>query len=152
MNRAPRTAGNDWRSMMNRFRRRGGYAGPLGVTCGVVVVAVALLAGCGSGNEDRLEARPPKEEAGRLEKAFASASERQRSDASVAAAAMKTGDFEKAVVSLGAVKGGGSLSLEQGLAVHASVLSLEEQLVRGADAGDERAKRAYELLRAMKRK
>jgi len=43
------------------------------------------------------------------------------------------------------------VTFEQGLAVHNSVVAMERQLVNAADAGDENAKRAYKILKELKR-
>ena len=55
-------------------------------------------------------------------------------------------------MSLGALRGGGNLTLDQGLAVHSSMLALEEQLIRGVESGDPKARQAYEVLKRMKKK
>ena len=69
-----------------------------------------------------------------------------------AAEALRVGDFEKAVVSLQHTKTAESLTLQQGMAVHSSVVLLEQQLIQAASAGDQKAQQAYNLLKAMKRK
>jgi len=87
-----------------------------------------------------------------LETAFQEAPEAARVAASSAAEAMRQKDYEKAVVSLQTVRATENVTLEQGLAVHATILSMEGELVSAAQAGDPKAKQAYELLKALKRK
>jgi hypothetical protein len=64
---------------------------------------------------------------------------------------MRQGQYDKAVMSLQVVRSRGNLTLEQGVAVHGSIVAMEAQLIQAMGSGDPNAKRAYELLRAMKR-
>jgi len=111
------------------------------------------LSGCGKSDEDQAykSVRTPKEAASQLEQAFANASPEVKQDASLAAQAMRAGEYEKAVLSLQAVRSSGSVNLQQGLAIHSSIVALENKLVSAMEAGDPNAKRAYELLRQIKR-
>jgi lipopolysaccharide biosynthesis regulator YciM len=115
--------------------------------------AVWITGGCSrSSDEDALSAKSPTQAAGVLETAFKEAPEAARIAASTAAEAMREKDYEKAVVSLQTVRATENVTLEQGLAVHATILSMEGELVSAAQAGDPKAKQAYELLKALKRK
>jgi hypothetical protein len=55
------------------------------------------------------------------------------------------------VVALDVARSSPTLTLEQGLAVHNSLVALEAHLVNAAAAGDEQARRAHELLKQAKR-
>jgi len=113
---------------------------------------IVLAAGCGGGDSGgKLSPKTPKDAAAGLESAFTGANGEARQAVSVAATAMKGGDYEKAALSLGALRGSGNLTVQQGMAVHSSMLSLEAQLVQGVEAGDPRAKQAYDLLKRMKK-
>jgi hypothetical protein len=111
-----------------------------------------LVGGCGKKDADVSLARNPKEAAIQLDQAFGNVDPQIRAPITVASEAMRTGDYEKAVMNLQLVKESNALNVQQGLAIHGSVLTMEAQVVRGVESGDPRAIRAYELLKAMKRK
>lgn len=106
--------------------------------------------GCG-GDPDAAVPSSPKEAASALERTFETAPAPIRANAQAAAVAMREGDLEKAVISLQSVKAAPNVSLDQGLAIHGSMVSLEARLIAAMEAGDPRAKRAYEILKQMKR-
>jgi hypothetical protein len=54
-------------------------------------------------------------------------------------------------VSLQVIRSGDNITLDQGIAIHHSMVALEARLVNAMAAGDENARRAYQLLRDMKR-
>lgn len=112
-----------------------------------------ITAGCGreSAEADVRLPATPAEAASRVEQVFAEAEPEARQTAAAASEAVRTGDYEKAVVALQSLKGRETVTFDQGLAVHGYMVSLEAQLINAADAGDEKAKRAYEMLRRMKR-
>ncbi len=119
----------------------------------VAAASLILLTGCGdSSDSDTKIARTPKEAASQIEQAFAQATGETRQTAAAASEAMRTGDHEKAVVSLRAIRSGADLTVQQGIAIHSSTVTLEASLISAAESGDEKARRAYELLKAMKRK
>ena len=116
-------------------------------------VAALLLASCGKSPEDGIKiARTPAEAARQIDQAFVTAAPETRAAAEAASQAMRAGDFEKAVVSLQSARTATNVTLEQGLAIHSSTVALEARLIAASEAGDEKARRAYELLKAMKRK
>ena len=121
----------------------------------LLLIFVLMLAqtGCGksTSNTDFKIASTPKEAASQLEQAFQSAPAQVKEPATAAAAAMRSGEFEKAVVSLQLIRQGEAVTLDQGLAIHSSVVALEARLINAAAAGDPNAKRAYELLKQLKR-
>ncbi len=118
-----------------------------------LILGLALaMTGCNRSGDDLKMAETPKEAASQIEQAFRSASPEVRSAADAAAEAMRNGEFEKAVVSLTTVKAAPNVTLDQGLAVHSSTVALEARLVSAMASGDENARRAYELLKAMKSK
>lgn len=116
--------------------------------------ALALVqAGCGSGVEDPDMMLPATQAqaAARVEQVFATAEPAAQETAAAAAQAARSGDYEKAVVALEVLRQREEVSLDQGLAVHGYMVTLEAQLIQAMESGDERARRAYELLRKMKR-
>ena len=86
-----------------------------------------------------------------LDTAFSSAPVELKQSATAASQALRTADYEKAIQNLHMIKAGKNLTLEQGMAVHSSMVALEGKLLSGANAGDPDAKRAYELLKKLKR-
>ena len=50
-----------------------------------------------------------------------------------------------------AVRDSGKLSPEQGIAIHNSMVTMEMNLIRAMEAGDPKAKKAYETLKKLKR-
>jgi len=126
-----------------------------------VRVALTLLlgsvllgtAGCDKSEDAGLAAaRTPKEAASHLETAFDQAGESARLAAKAAAEAIRQKDYEKAVASLEVARSGGNVTLAQGMAVQGSIVALEGELLAAAQAGDPKAKQAYQLLKAMKSK
>ena len=120
-----------------------------------LVVFVLMLAqtGCGKSKSetDFKIASTPKEAATQLEQAFQSAPAQVKEPATAAAAAMRSGEFDKAVVSLQVIRQGETLTLDQGLAIHSSAVAMEARLINAMAAGDPNARRAYELLKQLKR-
>jgi hypothetical protein len=116
-------------------------------------VALVFLQSCGKSDQATGAAVPrnPQEAASQLQAVFAQAAPSVKQTADTASIAMRKGDYEKAVVALQVIRSGTNVTFEQGLAVHNSVVAMERQLVYAADAGDEKAKRAYRLLKDLKR-
>lgn len=118
-----------------------------------ILLGLALaMTGCNRSGDGPKMAETPREAASQMEQAFRGASPEVRAAADAAAEAMRNGEFERAVVSLTAVKSAPDVTLDQGLAVHSSTVTLEARLVSAMAAGDENARRAYDLLKAMKNK
>jgi hypothetical protein len=125
-----------------------------GFVCCLSAVLLLAIPGCSKTekSKDLPVARTPKEAATQLEQAFASAPiEEVKQTAAVASKAITTGEYEAAVMSLTAIKSKQNLTLEQGMAVHNSMVLLESRLIAAMQAGDQNAKRAYELLKRTKR-
>lgn len=112
-----------------------------------------FLAACGGAgsSDEAVMASNPQQAASQLEQAFANSPGDVKENAGIASDALRSGDYEKAVVALEAIRAKPDVSLEQGLAIHSSAVMMEARLIQAAAAGDERAKRAYELLKRMKR-
>jgi hypothetical protein len=116
------------------------------------LAALALLAqGCSKSDDVKITIGSPKQAASNLEQAFANSSDEVKEKAGIASDALRKGDYERAVVSLQAVSSTPGITLEQGLAIHSSVMTMEDTLIRAMESGDENAKRAYQLLKQMKR-
>ena len=116
-------------------------------------VALVFLQSCGQSDQatGATVPRNPQEAAAQLQSVFAKAAPDIKQTADTASNAMRKGDYEKAVVALQAIRSGTNVTFEQGLAVHNSVVAMERKLVNAADAGDENAKRAYKILKELKR-
>src|SRR6266516_5750366 len=116
-------------------------------------LALVFLQGCGKSDEATGAAAPrnPQEAASQLQTVFAKAAPDIKQTADTASNAMRSGDYEKAAVALQIIRSGTNVTFEQGLAVHNSVVAVERQLINAADAGDQNAKRAYKILKELKR-
>ncbi|MBL9136318.1 MAG: hypothetical protein JNK85_10635 [Verrucomicrobiales bacterium] len=125
-----------------------------GFTVVGLVMMVLMAAGCGRGGGDADIKLPETtaQAAEQVEDVFATAEPEMKETAAAASEAVRQGNYEKAVVALQALKTREPANMQQGLAVHGYMVTLEAQLISAADAGDEKAKRAYEMLRKMKRK
>jgi hypothetical protein len=121
-----------------------------------ISVGLALLlcaGGCGKSATEAEGAPPrnPSEAASQIEKAFVQSAPEIKQNAGVASDAMQKGDYEKAVASLHVLQQQKGITLEQGLAIHHSMVALEGQLISAMESGDQNAKRAYQLLKELKR-
>ncbi len=93
----------------------------------------------------------PGEAAAKMDDSFANADASTKKNVTAASEAMKRGEYEKAIVSLQNVRGSQNLTMQQGMAVQRSVVSMESELISAMEAGDENARRAYQLLKQMNR-
>ena len=121
---------------------------------GISLIAVTLLlAGCGKSEPDpaAVVPRTPKEAATQVEQVFRDAPPPVQEAATQASEAMRRGDYEQAVVSLQVAKQQEAITVQQGMAIHNSMVAMEASLIRAMEAGDPQAKQAYEILRRMKR-
>lgn len=118
-----------------------------------LLAATLLLAGCGKSEPDPIAVVPrtPKEAATQVEQVFRDAPPPVQEAATQASEAMRRGDYEQAVVSLQAAKQQEAITVQQGMAIHNSMVAMEASLIRAMEAGDPQAKQAYEILRRMKR-
>ena len=125
------------------------------VAFALAAAGMILLNGCGQSRE-AVEGVPrnPKQAASQLQRVFETASPEVKRDATVASEALRQGDYPKAIVTLQVLRSGQGqkLTFEQGLAIHNSAVAMEAKLVSAMDAGDENARRAYQLLKDLKRK
>ena len=131
----------------------------------ICVRAVRLAAGLGlvlslygggcrkSASEAELPppARSTREAATQLEQVFQQAPPAAKENAAVASTAIRSGDYEKAVVSLVAVRDQGGLTPAQGLAIHNSMVAMEAKLITAMESGDKNARRAYETFKKLTR-
>lgn len=122
-------------------------------TGGMIVLALGLTA-CGSKTDDGgAAAQPlqPKQAATQLQQAFVGSTPEVKTTVETASEALRKAEYETAVQSLYAVRARPNLTLEQGIAIHNSMVSLEANLIRGVESGDPNAKRAYETLKKLRR-
>lgn len=124
----------------------------------VLLSALLALTTPGCGRSDRggslADAPPPEnpvQAAAQLEQVFTAAPPELKATVQAASTAMRSGDYEQAVAALIVVRAAGQQSMEQGIAIHNSTVALEHRLIAGIQAGDPNAKRAYDLLKRMKR-
>ncbi|MCC7374152.1 MAG: hypothetical protein IT581_05830 [Verrucomicrobiales bacterium] len=117
-------------------------------------LAGLLAAGCGRSGADADLKLPETtaQAAEQVEDVFANAEPAMKETATAASEAVRQGNYEKAVVALQALKNREPANMQQGLAVHGYMVTLEAQLISASESGDENAKRAYEMLRKLKRK
>lgn len=133
------------------IRRSGIIASP--GTILLLALVFASFPGCSKKQDEDLKTpATPQQAATQLDQAFESAPSHIKQNAQAASAALKQGDYEKAVLSLQVVRDDPKVTLDQGLAVHNSTVLLESRLLDAMASGDPQAKRAYEALKAMKRK
>jgi len=116
---------------------------------GCCLAWVLLLIGCGK--TDDAAPKNPEQAASRLEQVFAGTESDVKKSVDTASAAMRKGDYEAAVVSLQVIRAKDGITLEQGLAIHHSAVAMEAKLISAMEAGDPKAKQAYELLKRFKR-
>ena len=123
-----------------------------------VSVALAVLfigiVGCSKPtNENAVAGAPlkPKEAATQLQQAFEQAPQEVRQTVAAASDALQRADYEGAVQSIQMIKIRPDLSLSQGVAIHASEVALESRLIAAMQAGDPKAKQAYERLKRFRR-
>jgi thioredoxin-like negative regulator of GroEL len=93
----------------------------------------------------------PKEAAAQVEQVFQTAPPEVQQTVELASQGLVSGEYEQAVVSLQALRARENLTFEQGMAVHNSMVAMEAELIRAIEAGDPRAKQAYETLKRLKR-
>jgi hypothetical protein len=113
-----------------------------------------LLSGCSRSANQSGSAAPvlkPKEAASQLQQVFVTADPEVKSTATAATKALQTADYEQAIESLQTIKARGNLTFEQGIAVQNSMIALESRLISAAESGDANAKRAYELLKRVRK-
>jgi hypothetical protein len=121
---------------------------------GLIGGLLVLVAGCSKDSEDPLgSAKPlePKQVASHLQQAFATAPDELKQTAESASQALQAADYDRAVQTITVIKTRRDLSFEQGLAIHASEVSLEAKLIAAMEAGDASARLAYERLKKSRR-
>ncbi len=124
---------------------------PAGALLAGLLVAAG---GCGKSDQEIAPASAPpqpKEAASQIQQAFTSAAPEVKKSADVVSESLRTANYEQAVQSLQAIKAQPNLTVQQGMAVYNSEMSLEARLIAGIEAGDPNAKRAYEALKKSKR-
>lgn len=119
-----------------------------------ILALLALVVSCSkSTKEIAASATPPEPKAAatQIQQAFTGASVEVKKTAEVVSESLRTANYEQAIQSLQVIKAQTNLTLDQGMAVYNSEMSLEARLVAAIEAGDPNAKRAYELLKKSKR-
>ncbi len=117
----------------------------------ILAHALILLPGCGGGGDESADVATPQEAATQIDEAFSTAEPEIQQNIHIASEALREGKFEQAVVALQTTRGSTNLTLDQGMAVHNSMVSLEQHLINAAANGDAEAQRAYDLLKRAKR-
>ena len=114
-------------------------------------MCLVLSHGCGSDPEGSMNSANPAEAATQMDDTFANADAGTKKNVTAASEAMKRGQYEKAVASLQNVRSSENLTMQQGMAVQRSVVSMESELISAMEAGDKNAAKAYQLLKQMNR-
>ena len=110
------------------------------------------IVGCGKSSDDGPRGvLEPKVAASHLQQAFTTAPEDIQQNATAASEALRSANYEQAILSLQAMTVRKDLTYDQGKAVYDSMAALEAKLIAAAAAGDERAKQTYELLKRSRR-
>ena len=115
-------------------------------------IALLFFSGCGGSKDESTVAKTPAQAASQLEQAFSSGDSATKQVVSAASEALRKGDFEKAIVSLETVRSAPDVTVDQGIAIYSSTVILEQRLLSAIEAGDKNAERAYQMLKAFKRK
>jgi hypothetical protein len=127
----------------------------LGAALALVALGLFLAAaGCnqgGSNTGSTVAILKPNAAAASLEQAFGKSDPEPKNTAAMACEALRTADYEKAVVSLEVLRARRDLSVQQGMAVHEAEVTLTARLIAAMDEGDQKAKQAYDLLKRGKR-
>ncbi|MFM8358183.1 MAG: hypothetical protein ACKOET_06460 [Verrucomicrobiota bacterium] len=118
----------------------------------LLLLGGAAASGCRRGDDAFRVAETPKHAASQLEAAFAGSAPQFQGAARAASEALQNGDYQSAVESLQTIKASQDVTAQQGMAVHSSLVALEASLISAMDAGDARARQAYERLKALKSK
>ena len=112
-----------------------------------------LISGCSKSDEQGSLPVPenPTEAATQVEQVFQSAPPEVMKAVQVASEGLREGDYEKAALSLQAIRSQQNLTFEQGMAVYNSMVTVEAEMIAAMQAGDPQAKQAYERLKRIKR-
>src|SRR4051794_8685469 len=103
-----------------------------------ILLSMALLlslAACKKSSDNAGLSMPknPQQAASQLQQVFANANSEVKADASAASDALQTANYQKAVETLHTMQKRQNLSLEQGMAVHNSMVALETRLISAAN-------------------
>jgi hypothetical protein len=113
-----------------------------------------LVTGCsksGSSTSGSTPATTPKEAASQLQQAFSTSTPEVKTAATTASQALRTADYGQAVQALDTIKAKKDLTAEQTMVVHESEAAMEMRLLQAIEAGDPKAKQAYEQLKKRRR-
>ena len=106
----------------------------------------------GDADDGRIrESGSPAEAADHLSDAFANADKETQKNAGIASAAIKRGEFQKALYAIETIKKKPDVDFDQGVAINDSLINLERELIYRVEDGDPKAIRAYELLKRINR-
>jgi hypothetical protein len=89
--------------------------------------------------------------AAQIEQAFANADASTKQAVGSVSDALRKGEYDRAVVSLTTIRSQPATTPEQQQAIQNSAVTLEAQLIRAMEAGDQKAKATYQLLKELKR-
>ncbi len=117
----------------------------------LLAVLLLTLAGCGGSKDDSAAIVTPVQAASQIDEAFTTAEPDLRQNMQVASEALREGRYEQAVVALQVSRTATNITVDQGLAVHGSLVALEQHLIQAAANGDANAQHAYDLLKKSKR-
>jgi hypothetical protein len=128
-------------------------------SCLTAIALTTLLTACSKDNQstgsaNELLTAPPQnasQAAEQLETVFAEAPPQVKANAQDAGQALKTKNYEQAVIVVHALQNQNNLTYEQGLASRNALVSLEQDLIRAIEAGDTNAQKAFDRLRDLHR-
>ena len=127
------------------------------LACALLVCLLLGAGGCGKAKEEVAapSAAPPKPQqaATEMQQAFVNARPEVQRPAQEVSQAIQSANYEQAVKSLEQIRAHQSQNLtpEQRMAVYNSSRTLEARLIAAMEAGDPKAKQAYEMLKKSRR-
>jgi hypothetical protein len=116
-----------------------------------LLLSVAMI-GCGDSDAGHIRKSTSVDGAAdHLSDAFEGADGDSLKNAGIASAAIKKGQFQKALYAIETIKAKPDVSFDQGVAINDSLINLERELIYRAEDGDPKAIAAYELLKRINR-
>lgn len=119
---------------------------------GICLFLSVAMVGCGESDDGLLrQSKSVDGAADHLSDAFKGADSESLKNAGIASAAIKKGQFQKALYAIETIKAKPDVSFDQGVAINDSLINLERELIYRVEDGDPKAIAAYELLKRINR-
>ncbi|MDB4746245.1 hypothetical protein OAG52_03540 [Verrucomicrobia bacterium] len=119
---------------------------------GICLFLCVAMIGCGDSDDGHIrKSKSIEGAADHLSDAFQGADGESLKNAGIASAAIKKGQFQKALYAIETIKAKPDVSFDQGVAINDSLINLERELIYRVEDGDPKAIAAYELLKRINR-